>query len=381
MELNKTKKYKEGNYGDYIVWRCRGIDYTVSMETQRFAKYGFYPECFGANRKCYESQIKGTKSHRCWRTDNLILYVEYLIAIVSICLNVTVVSVTLSSPLKKNVAMLLVSNLAFNDLLNGIYSVSLTIGRQASSYTKFLTYSNGLCSVLGFLWVLAQFGTIQTSLLLTVERYFTIVFSMRPHLKPTTAACKFFIAVTWLISIVAAVLPLVGVGSYVTNTYCVPMQPSKLVPGSFMYSVSLSVYGVFLYFLTVPIYIKIFAYVRHSSQQVGIKRDAKIAGRILILVLTNMVFFLTPILIALLWLLTDVFKKNISVEARNVLVGVLPTFCFSLNSFLNPLLYAFRNNRFKQALRFRLNRLVIRQTAVADISMKSRSVVISQIDQ
>lgn len=380
MEFNKTKLYSTGNYGDYIDWHCRGTEYTVTMETQRFAKYGYYPSCFDTNHNCYKSQVKGTKSHRCWRTDNLILYVEYFIGIVSICLNVSVVTITLTSPLKNNVAMLLISNLAFSDLLNGVYSVSITIGRQVASYTTFLTYLNGLCSVLGFLWVLAQFGTIQTSLLLTIERYITIVFAMRPHLRPTPTAAKVSIAITWFVSIAAAVLPLVGFGSYITNTYCVPMQPSKEVPGSFMYSVAVSVIGVLLYFLMVPLYIKIFIYVKHSSQQMGIKRDAKIAGRILILVLTNMIFFLTPIIIALLWLLTDIFKKNISVEARNVLVGVFPTFCFSLNSFLNPLLYAFRNNRFKQALKFRLNRFVIRQTAVGDISMKTRSIVISQID-
>lgn len=374
IEKNKTDLYKKGNYSVYIVWHCRGTEYTVAKETQRFAKYGFYPECFRTNRTCLESQIKGTKTHRCWNTDNVILYLEYFVGIISIILNVTVITVTLHSPLKKDVAMLLVSNLAFSDFLNGIYSVSITVARQVSPYTVFLTYLDSLCSVLGFLWVASQFGTIQTSVLLTLERYVTIIFAMKPHLKPTPSIAKCFICVTWLVAIAAAVLPLVGpMGSYVTNTYCVPMQPSKEVPGSFMYSVAVSLVGVVLYFLTIPLYIKIFAFVRQSSQRMGIKRDAKIAGRILILVVSNMIFFITPIIIALLWLLTDLFKKGITVQARNVLVGVFPTLCLSLNSFLNPLLYAFRNNRFRQALRFRLNRLIIRQTAVADISLKSRS--------
>ena len=369
-----TKLYAQGSYSDYIVWYCRGTEYMVSKETQNFARFDFLPECFNHNKKCYKSEVKATMTHRCWATDNRILYVEYILGLVVIVLNVIVVTVTLTSSLKTNVAMLLVSNLAVSDLLNGVYSISITLARQSSPYTKFVTFLDRLCPVLGFLWVLGQFSTIQTSLLLTIERYTTIVFSMRPHMKPTPGVARICIVFSWIIALIAAILPLVGMGSYVTNTYCVPIQPSKEVPSTFYYSLGMSLVGVILYFITIPLYIRIFAFVRKSSHQVGIKRDGKIARRISILVLTNMIFFLMPIIIALLWLLTDLFKKNISVQARNVLVGVFPTVCLSLNSFLNPLLYAFRNNRFRQALHLKLKKIVTTQnSSVGDISMKSRT--------
>lgn len=369
-----TKLYSQGSYSDYIVWQCRGTEYTVSKETQNFARFHFLPECFTYNKKCYQSEVKATMTHRCWDTDNRILYIEYVLGFIVIVLNVTVVTVTLTSSLKTNVAMLLVSNLAISDCLNGIYSISITLARQSSLYTEFVTFLDRLCPVLGFLWVLGQFSTIQTSLLLTIERYTTIVFSMRPHMKPTPGVALICISFSWLIALIAAISPLVGMGSYVTNTYCVPMQPSKDVPSTFLYSVCLSLIGMILYFITIPLYVRIFAFVRKSSHQVGIKRDGKIARRISILVLTNMIFFLTPIIIALLWLLTDIFKKNISVQARNVLVGVFPTVCFTLNSFLNPLLYAFRNTRFRQALHLKLKRIVIRpNSSVGDITLKSRT--------
>ncbi|XP_031554653.1 follicle-stimulating hormone receptor-like isoform X2 [Actinia tenebrosa] len=369
-----TKLYSQGSYSDYIVWHCRGTEYTVSKKTRNFARFQFLPECFDYNEKCYQAEVKATMNHRCWDTDNRILYIEYVLGIIVIVLNVTVVTVTLTSSLKTNVAMLLVSNLAVSDFLNGVYSISITLARQSAPYTEFVTFLDRLCPVLGFLWVLGQFSTIQTSLLLTIERYTTIVFSMRPHLKPTPGVAFIGIAFSWVIALVAAILPLVGLGSYVTNTYCVPMQPSKEVPSTFLYSLGMSLLGVILYFTTIPLYVRIFAFVRKSSHQVGIKRDGKIARRISILVLSNMIFFLTPIIIALLWLLTDIFKKNISVQARNILVGVFPTVCFSLNSFLNPLLYAFRNNRFRHALLIKLRKIVITpNSSVGDISMKSRT--------
>ncbi|EDO48245.1 predicted protein [Nematostella vectensis] len=369
----KIAQYAKGHFDQYVVWHCRGFEFTVSETTRTFARYNFLPTCFDTNIKCYSSEVVKVPRHRCWDTDNKFLYVEYFIGIAVIILNFNVVVITSTTPLlRNNIAMLLVSNLAISDCVIGVYSICVTAARQSASYQVYVTFLDRLCSVLGFMWVLGQFETIQTSLLLTMERYATIVFAMRPRFKPTQRVALTAAGISWCIAICGAILPLAGIGSYVTNTYCVPIQPSQSVPSTYAYSVGVALYGILLYAITIPLYIHIFLFVSKTSHQAGVKRDGKIARRIALLVVSNMVFFITPIIICLLWLLTDIFKKDISVEGRNVLVGVFPTFCFTFNSFLNPLLYAYRNSRFKIVLKQKMRR-VFQKNVVMDISLRSTS--------
>ena len=148
-------------------------------------------------------------------------------------------------------------------------------------------------------------------------------------------------------------LPLVGIGSYSTNTFCLPIQPSRKVTSVFVYSVGITLLGVVLHILTIPLYIRIFLYVRNTGSQVGIKRDGVLARRIAVLVFSNMVFFFFPTINGLIWMLTSAFN-NLSVTTREVLVGSLPVVLYTVNSFVNPLLYAYRNDRFKQVLRLKI---------------------------
>ena len=129
------------------------------------------------------------------------------------------------------------------------------------------------------------------------------------------------------------------------------------IPHSFAYSASLVAIGVVLYVVTIPMYLHIFLHVRRSGNRVGVKNYAKLAKKISILVFSNFMFFLLPTFIGFVWLFTKAFD-SVPLTTREILVGSFTTICFSVNSFLNPLLYSFRDRRFLFVIRQRYCRLL-----------------------
>lgn len=356
---NKTHvnvtRFREGLYDIYPESRCRGSRYVVGSVSRKFAEHGFLPVY---DEKCFASEMTLIPMHRCYDSANKVLYAEYFLTPLIIILNLTVFATTVTTKtLRKLPTMLLVANLAMSDFFVGVYSLAITSSRHTMSYPSFFGVMNNLCPALGFLWVLGQFMAALSSVLLTTERYVVIIFSMRPSISFTTRMCLYSVVVSWTIAVLMASLPLFCVGTYTTTTFCIPIQPAKGIPHSFAYSTSLVAIGVLLYTITLPMYLHIFIHVRRSGHQMGIKRDGKLAKKISILVISNLTFFLLPIIIGLLWLFTETFN-NVSLSTREILVGSFTTVCFSINSFLNPLLYAFRDRRFRLTLKQRCYRLL-----------------------
>ena len=356
---NKTHvnvtRFREGFYDIYPESRCRGSRYVVSTVSRKFAEHGFLAVY---DETCFASEMTLIPMHRCYDSANRVLYAEYFLTPLIIILNLTVFVTTVTTKaLRKLPTMLLVANLAMSDFFVGVYSLAITLSRHGFSYPNFVEVMNHLCPALGFLWVLGQFAAALSSVLLTTERYGAIIFSMRPSISLTTRICLYSALVSWTIALLMASLPLFRVGTYTTTTFCIPIQPVKGIPHSFAYSTSLVAIGVLLYTITLPMYVHIFIHVRKSGKQMGIKRDGKLAKKISILVISNLTFFLLPVIVGLLWLFTQTFN-NVSLQTREILVGSLTTVCFSINSFLDPLLYAFRDRRFRLTIKQRCYRLL-----------------------
>ena len=366
--INVTR-FRKGLYDMYPASRCRGSRYVVGNVSRLFAKYGFLPVF---EDKCFASEVTVIPMHRCWDGANKALYVEYFLAPFIIILNLTVFfTMATTKTLRKLPCMLLVANLAISDFLVGVYSLAITSSRHAMPYQNFFGVMDSLCPALGFLWVVGQFAAVLSSFLLTTERYVAIIFSMRPTVSVTTKSLLGCIFVSWTIAVLMASLPFLSVGTYTTTTFCIPIQPAKGIPHSFAYSTSLIAIGFLLYIITLPMYLHIFIHVRRSGNQMGIKRDGKLAKKISILVVSNLTFFLVSVIIGLLWLMTQTFN-NVALTTREILVGSLTTVCFSINSFLNPLLYAFRDRRFRVTIKHRLYRLFHPNTTfVQHISYRS----------
>ena len=352
IEDLKSGGFMKGLRGD-----CRADEYSVKNTSMTFAKHGFFPACVAQKESCFHSEISVTPIHRCWETDNNILNAEFLIGTLGVLLNVTVfVNIFSKKSLRNNVSLLLMSNMAISDFMISVYSVALTSARQLT-YVKFLPTMPTLCRCLGLLWLLGQVVTVMTSVLLTLERYFAVTHFARPTKRMTLRRACTGIVCCWLVALVLALLPLVGVGVYTSNTYCVPIRPRRDIPYMFEFSVGLTLLAIVLYSVTLPLYLKMYLFVRSRvRQRARVNHESALAKRIALLVISNMLFFIFPVMVSLLWLASDTLQ-NLPTSIESVLTGVIPTVCFSINSLINPLLSAFRHDRFKKALRERFQGL------------------------
>ena len=222
---------------------------------------------------------------------------------------------------------------------------------------------DSVCPCLGFLWLIAQIITVLTLVLLTIERYLAIIYCMAPDIRLRRKVALRCIVVTWVLAIVLATLPAVGIGVYTSNTYCVPLNPRKNIPYMYEFSIGVASTGILLYLITIPLYIHIYGFVKRSNIN-GVNRETGVARKIAIMVFCNMLFFCLPILIGLLWVLFN-FTRGLDPIIKEIITGVLPTICFSLNAMTNPLLYAYRNTTFMYNLKGWLKdmRNIIRQRA------------------
>ena len=87
----------------------------------------------------------------------------------------------------------------------------------------------------------------------------------------------------------------------------------------------------------------------------GVKRESALAKRIAILVGSNLVFFLTPVLTMSVWSLLLTTGIEIPIYSNSVIQQWVPVYCLSINACLNPLVHAFRNDKFKNALKSNLS--------------------------
>ena len=361
-ELQKGE-YLVGNMAD-----CRLNKFQASKEVAEYAKHGFFPRCLETNSACFEREIRVTPIHRCWDVDNKILYVEFLISPIAMILNLTVILVALTTrALRRNVTMFLTSNMALSDFMISLYTLIL-VSARLKPYTEFLLIMDNLCNVIGFMWLTGQIVSIKTSIILTVERFLAVVYCMTPSVRVTRKIARGLVAFTWCLGVGVAILPLAKISVYTGNTYCIPIRPIKDIPHSYEFSIGLSLWGMLLYFITIPLYVKIFLEVKKSSERAGVKRDGTLARRIGTMVLSNMLFFLVPIIIAFLWLTTSL-RLTMSPQSREILTGVLPTLLFSFNSLINPFLYAFRAEKFRKAIKLKIDN--VRQRKGRSISLSN----------
>lgn len=375
---------KKGTFDIYPQSMCRGSRYKVSNVTRMFAEHGFLPVCLLEDAKCFDSDVKVTPLHQCWKSANSVLYVEYVLAPFILLCNFIVFTTTLTSKTLRRVpSMVLVANLAMSDFLVGIYTLGITSSRHAMSYQRFYSVMDYHCPSLGFLWCCGQMSAALSSVLLTIERYIAIIFSMRPNVSFKSKPCMCGVLVSWIITVIVASLPFLSIGTYTSTTFCLPIQPNRGMT-SFAYSAGLIALAFLLYTITLPMYVHIFLFVKKSGNQIGIKRDGKLAKKILILIVSNLFFFLLPVFIGLLWVFAGKSFGSISLSTREILVGSFTTLCLSINSFLNPLLYAFRNKRFQFVIKRRYYGVVNRNSvAVQNVSYHSalRAIKVGSLDK
>jgi hypothetical protein len=279
----------------------------------------------------------------------------FFLATVAITLNLTVVIVTARSKLlRENVAQFLVSNVAVGDLTMGLYLLLITITRATATYEEMmdLLYTP-FCHFVGFVSLMSQGISAFSSFVVSIERYLAVVYCINPNIRIFPHVAKACLVVIISVSFVFSILPFtILYGMYVPDSHCTPV--SEPTSGAIEYMTIPGGLVMLAYFSTVPMYVHMYMSVRASSQMVGIQREGKVARKIAFIVFSNMAFFFLPLLILTLvnyTALGDVFSD---IE-RGIFWKTFMYYSFSVNACLNPILFAFRNEKFRQELKQQLH--------------------------
>ena len=300
-----------------------------------------------------QQEANVTKSYPCWPTKQRVFSVQLLIGIVGGCLNLIVVfNILMTRSLRKNVSMVLISNLAMGDTLICVFSALMASMVVSNRREDWSSLEASLCPKVGFLWVLGQSTASITSVALTLERYLCIVFSMKPNIRMTPRLSLLAIAFNWVFA--ASMMSLAYYFNiYRRNSMCIPMVHGSRYPIETLYTIVMGSTGITLYLVTIPLYIHIYSVVKRSSQQMGVQRESALAKRIALLVGTNLVFFFIPVISVGAWrlLVNEADKMQFSIYFRKTIGEWLLQYCLNVNSCLNPLVHAFRNDKFKNALK------------------------------
>ncbi|XP_031560149.1 lutropin-choriogonadotropic hormone receptor-like [Actinia tenebrosa] len=291
--------------------------------------------------------------NKCWKETLAGITVQSLFGYVGVLVNLLVIfNILFSKTLRQNVSMFFVCNMAVSDFLLSVYTICITTYLNSVSFTYSNENSYRHCWKMGFLWMLGEAGSVITTFLLTLERYLVIVYSLNPDIRISRKMAAVLILVCWLVAIV-----LTGYALYY-NFYrftflCIPVRFDIDIFDALIFTIVIVVFALFFYLLTFVFYAHIYVTVKRAAQNAGVNRESKLAKRVALLVFSNIFFFCVPIIVSafITVLYQQRILKDLSDVVFEVTAKVLPAIFLSLNSFLNPFLHAFRNDRFTQALK------------------------------
>lgn len=271
--------------------------------------------------------------------------VSLMVGSIALVANLVVVVVMLTSDRRLNVHRFLMSNLAFADFCLGLYisilvCVSLDTSGEYYNHVRAWEYGAG-CKIAGFIAVFSTELSVYTLTVITIERFFAIVYAMQVNTRLSLRKAVKVMIVGWIVAFFIAVLPLVGVNSYQNVAICLPFKSDTKGDLAYVGLVLVLNFGTFL--VIAGLYAKMFQVVVGSGPVEGApqRNDAKVAKRMALLVFTDFVCW-TPI--AFFGLLAAFGAPLIGVEDSKYLL----VFFFPLNSLCNPFLYAFFTKAFKR---------------------------------
>ena len=285
--------------------------------------------------------------------------VSLMVGSIALVANLVVVIVMLTSDRRLNVHRFLMSNLAFADFCLGLYlsilvCVSLDTSGEYYNHVRAWEYGAG-CKIAGFIAVFSTELSVYTLTVITIERFFAIVYAMQVNTRLSLRKAVKVMIVGWFVAFFIAVLPLVGVNSYQSVAICLPFNSDTKGDLVYVGTVLVLNFGTFL--VIAGLYAKMFQVVVGSGPTEGVpqRNDTTVAKRMALLVFTDFVCW-TPI--AFFGLLAAFGMPLIGVEDSKFLL----VFFFPLNSLCNPFLYAFFTKAFKREFFALLSRFGVCRT-------------------
>ncbi|XP_071164068.1 follicle-stimulating hormone receptor-like [Mytilus edulis] len=268
----------------------------------------------------------------------------WIIVLASLFGNSVVLIVLIKSRSKFNVTKFLMCNLAFADLMMGVYLLLLA-SIDAHTLNEYFNYAviwqnEGGCQAAGFLTVFSCELSIFTLTIITLERWYAISHAIHLTKRLRIRQAMMFMAFGWLYALFMAHLPLVGISSYGHVSICLPMKVEDAI--DIAYVVSLLVVNGVAFLCIAGCYINMYCKVRGSHANVR-NNDASIAKRMAMLVFTNFACW-API--AFFGLTASAGLPLIDITNSKILL----VFFYPLNSFANPYLYVIITKQFRKDL-------------------------------
>ncbi|XP_020351430.2 lutropin-choriogonadotropic hormone receptor [Oncorhynchus kisutch] len=276
--------------------------------------------------------------------------VTWLITVFAVAGNMTVLIVLITSHQKLNVSQFLMCNLAFADLCMGLYLLLIA----AMDYHSRKEYYNhatdwqtgGGCGVAGFLTVFASELSVYTLTMITLERWHTITNAMHINKRLRLRHVVIMMAGGWGFSLLAALLPILGVSSYTKVSICLPMDIESLA--SQVYVVALLLLNVAAFFIICCCYVRIYMSI-HNPNLATRHGDARIAKRMAVLIFTD---FLCMAPISFFAISAGLHMPLITISHSKILLVLF----YPINSLCNPFLYTIFTRAFRKDLCLLLSR-------------------------
>ncbi|XP_068739664.1 lutropin-choriogonadotropic hormone receptor-like [Montipora capricornis] len=332
-----------------------------------FTEKGFSPQCICEKENCQSVEISMPYDRTLNTLPRKLFYVEYMFGVIALMLNVLVVFICFGSiSLRKSTSFIFIGNIGFCDAMMGVYSILL--GRftvyefivNTEKYPDIDVFVNSYCTVMGAIFTTAQITSVSTSFLATLERYLSIVHCMKPELRLRKSVALLCLAGIWCVAIGYSLLAVFQVGGLRYHgefTCMMPFTDGPEIWDTSMTGLAVTCSLVVFYLVSFALYFHLFVYVKKTEISAGVKRKATLAKNISLMVFTNFLFFIIPMVCTLLFVyryseLAEAFKVDTLKELRIyfIMLSWLPVVLLSLNSCLNPFLCAFRHPKFQKEL-------------------------------
>ncbi|XP_057414507.1 lutropin-choriogonadotropic hormone receptor isoform X2 [Balaenoptera acutorostrata] len=266
----------------------------------------------------------------------------WLINILAITGNVTVLLVLLTSRYKLTVPRFLMCNLSFADFCMGLYLLliaSVDAQTKGQYYNHAIDWQTGSgCSAAGFFTVFASELSVYTLTVITLERWHTITYAIQLDQKLRLKHAIPIMLGGWLFSTLIAMLPLVGVSNYMKVSICLPMDVETTL--SQVYILTILMLNVVAFIIICACYIKIYFAVQ-NPELMATNKDTKIAKKMAVLIFTDFTC-MAPISF---FAISAAFKVPLITVTNSKVLLVL---FYPVNSCANPFLYAIFTKAFRR---------------------------------
>ena len=369
-------------------WRWHDeIQYGRALD---FIKLGFWPTCL-ADDVCRIDQFElpyFTSVHDVIIESSSVLYGTGSMALL---VNIGMFSlIVLHKSLRNDLAICLLLNIAVCDALIALVAVlwirfdivemytMYLLDKLQGNYYGFSVFVNRWekrANITGAILTWAVVSHVFGSVIAMFDKFLKIVFAMKPDVRLGRKAAVLSLCFSWSLSATFAVLPVFGIGrmtytDWRTTTSLPTDQMTRAKDGRYKQPIGFA-FGsqialVILQLASFLLYVPIFIVAKQSGTNVGVKREVAIARKIALLLCTNFIFFTVPVVVGVLRVAVadlnhheyEGWRSFTLTDAQwyGFLFDILPVLCLSINSLLNPFLYAMRHPKVRQQLNPLLSR-------------------------